>query len=137
MNSEANLRPAVARVAALALWPVAFVFACLDWLSLDGYDLGLLSALTFLSSWATVTQHRFVKRSVGIVLLGVVIFLVTSYESVLRAVLSQAKDTTSSFGDGAMAKLRSIKPFRPYIIVATLGLFSIGISSICQHKNKT
>ena len=116
------------QVARFVLWPGALVCVFSDLPVLDGFDILLLLVLIVLETWAVVTACTIIRNCVAGALFALVFFSMSFYTPILRYVLSHRQPHDQEFADGAVAVIHALSPFRPYILLAALGLFAIGIS---------
>jgi len=125
----------VTRIISLGLWPVAFVFVWLDSSALDNYDFGLLFGLTACGCLAAIAGRRWIRWSVAAIFLAVNLFAVLSYGPILRSAGNNHQQHENDFHRGVAAFYDAVIPFRPYVIVATIGLFAIAVISYRRDKN--
>ena len=129
-------RNQVGRIVCLGMWPLGFLLVCLDLPSLDIYDLIFLLTLGVLATWSTITSSNWVRFSIAGILFAVIIISEFKLEPVSRYLVSHHPDRNKGFLEGVFAMVNAIRPYRVYIIVATLGLFSMSISCSKRVSSK-
>jgi hypothetical protein len=117
------------RIAGLGIWPIAFIFVCFDSPVLGTFDFVLLMVLTSLGSWAILTRLKLVRYCIATFLL-LLIVVAMYYEPILRSVISHPEMFDKGFNGGASAFFQSIRPYRPYIIIAAFTLCGMGFSNV-------
>lgn len=119
------------------MWPLGFLFVCIDLSSLDIYDFIFLLALGALATWATMTSRKWVRLLVAAIFFAVILIVELNCEPISRYLVSHHPDRNKGFLEGVDAMLSAIKSYRPYVVVAAIGLFSISISCNRKDENMT
>lgn len=88
-------------------------------------DVFLLGSLLLLLLVAVKTRSHVLSTIIAVIYLGVILVAQFSLEPLIRSVSSaRHRDGkwSSDFRDGSLSLAESIKPYRPYVIVSSIGL---------------
>ena len=124
----------VRRIPGWAIWPIAFIIICSDYEDLDLFDCTLLVVLAVLTSWAAFTRNKWIQLSVASLLLATTFFAMASLGASPRALIWNERGKESSFVDGVRAYDQVFRLCRPYIRLASSGLFVIAVSATSNRE---
>lgn len=116
------------------IWPCAFVFVSFDMAFVSWEDCILLFALNCCSSLALALPERgLLGLGVAILLFAVICYSVMGFESVARSVISNGS-ADPGHAEGVRSMLAAIRLYRPYIVVAAVGLFAMCLASTLRKS---
>lgn len=116
------------RVTRCAVWPLAFFLMFPDLWELALVEIPILCVVAALGIWGAITVHNWLRIGIATVLVCILFGGGCEYESVARSIITHSGPNAGNFSDGVHAMLDALKPFRPYMLLAAAGLFSMAIS---------
>ena len=111
------------------LWLPIAIFICVD---ISKHDInGLLCLLAFgiLATWAVDTFRRWIRFLAATIFSATIILSELQRGPIARHLVHSHPDREKGFLEGVIAMDYAMGTYRPYIIVAAVSLFALGISS--------
>ena len=97
-------------------------------------DVIALLVLAGFGLWGFFSSRKAVRVAIASIFLLLVVVAVMNFEPAARSAITRHKPWTQEFRDGVSAMLSNVLVFRPYILLAAIGLFFLAIKSRSREQ---